>query len=115
MHHQDIRFNVEYQKEKPNQTDFMSRQAKPWEKVPKSKQDEADDLNNLLYMLQTNPVIDSIGLATIAKHTKSDAVVNDLTALIKQGKTWISKPADNKLRKFEQIARNHSYRQWKLS
>ena len=103
MHHQDIRFHVEYQKGKLNQTDVMSRRAKPWEKLPKREQDEADDLNNLLYMLHTTPVMDSTGLATIARHTKSDAILSDLTALIKQGKTWISKTADPKLRKFEQI------------
>ena len=54
-------------------------------------------------MLHTTPVMDSIGLATIASHTKSDAILSDLTALIKQGETWISKTADPKLRKFEQI------------
>ena len=101
MHHQDIRFHVEYQKGKLNQTDFMSRRAKPWEKLLKSEQDEADHLNNLLYMLYTTPVMDSIGLATIAKHTKIDAILNDLTALIKQRKTWISKTADPKLRSME--------------
>ena len=81
MHHQGIWFHVEYQKGKLNQTDFMSRRAKPWEKVPKSEQDEADDLNDLLYMLHTTPVMDSIGLAIIAKNTKSHAIVNDLTAI----------------------------------
>ena len=41
--------------------------------------------------------------AAIARHTESDVILNDLTALIKQEKTWISKTADPKLRKFEQI------------
>ena len=93
MHHQDIWFHVEYQKGKLNMTDFMTRRAKPWERVLKSEHNEADDLNNLLYMLHTTPVMNNIGLTTIAKHTKSDAILNDLTALIKQGKTWISKTA----------------------
>ena len=103
MRHQDIRFRVEYQKGRLNQTDFVSRRAKPWVKVPKNEQDEADDLNNLLYALHTTPVMDSIGLATIAKHTRNDLILNDLTAIVKQGKAWISKKADPKLRKFEQI------------
>ena len=47
--------------------------------------------------------MDSIGVATITKHTKSDAILNDLTALIKQRKIWIWKTANPKLRKFEQI------------
>ena len=72
-------------------------------KLPKSEQDEAADLNNLLYMLQTTPAMDITGLATIERQTKSDAILSDLTALIEQGKTWISKTADLKLRKFEQI------------
>ena len=73
MCHQDNWFHVEYEKGKLNKTDFMSRQAKPWQKLPKREQDKAGDLNNLLYILYPTPVIDSIALATIVKHTKSDA------------------------------------------
>ena len=54
-------------------------------------------------MLHTTPAIDSIGLTKISKHTKSDAILDDLRALIKQGKKWILKTADPKLRKLEQI------------
>ena len=54
-------------------------------------------------MLQTTPAMDITGLATIERQTKSDTILSDLTALIEQGKTWISKTADPKLRKFEKI------------
>ena len=41
---------------------------------PLKKQTEAEDLNNLLYVPHTTPVIDHIGLATITQHTSSDDV-----------------------------------------
>ena len=40
-------------------------------------------------MLHTTPAMESIGLFTTAKHTKSYAILSDLTALIKEGKTWM--------------------------
>ena len=48
LRHQDVRFNVVYQPGKENQTDYISRYAKPYETLPYHEQCEADDLNNLL-------------------------------------------------------------------
>ena len=44
MRHQDIRFNVCYQKGKLNQTDYISRRAKPLHKIPQNEQDETQDI-----------------------------------------------------------------------
>ena len=72
LRHQDVMFTVTYQKGKANQTDFISRRAKPLEHVPIEEQKEVDDLNNLLYILHTTPVLDKLGLGTIATHTLDD-------------------------------------------
>ena len=81
----------------------MSRHAKLITMIPKEEQNEADDLNNLLYLLHTTPVVDYIGLATIAQRTKEDPVLNGLSRIGINGKMWISKSSPAKLQKFEQI------------
>lgn len=103
MRHQDINFEVIYQKGKVNQTDFISRRAKPLDKVPASEQDELNDLNNLLYLLHTTPVIDHIGLAAISTETKKDETLKQLAAIVKSGKTWIPKESSPELKKFKEI------------
>ena len=103
MRHQDIRFNVFYQKGKLNQTDFISRRGKPLHKIPVDEQNELNDLNNLLYMLHTTPIIDHISISTISTETQSDSILKELTKIIEKGQTWIPKTADTKLRKFQQI------------
>ena len=67
LRHQDISFNVEYRKGKVNPTDYLSRRGKPFNEIPKEQQKEADDIRNILYMLHTTPVIDTLGLATKMK------------------------------------------------
>ena len=103
MRHQDNRFKVQYQKGIKNQTDFMSRNAKPLSQLSNEEQNEADDINNMLCMLHTTPIIDHIGLSTIAEHTASDPILKDLREIIKEGKTWILRDSSPKLYKFKGI------------
>ena len=85
LRHQDIRFHVSYQKGKINQADYLSRHGKPIEKLSPELQSEAEDLNNLLYVLHTTPVTDHIGLATISSETSKDKTLKTLSELIKSG------------------------------
>ena len=101
--HQDIPYRVEYQKGTSNMSDYLSRHATPLNMLSAEEQLEPDELNNLLYMLHTTPVMDSIGLATIAQHTNDDATLTALSKLVKAGHTWIPKNADAQLRKFSSI------------
>ena len=103
MRHQDIQFNVVYQKGKLNQTDFLSRRGKPLCKIPAEEQNELNDLNNLLYMLHTTPIIDHISLAKISSETVQDTTLKELTKIIEKGQSWIPKSADTALKKFQQI------------
>ena len=63
----------------------MSKHAKPITMIPKEEQNEADDLNNLLYLLHTTPVVDYIWLATIAQSTKEDPILNRLSRIVING------------------------------
>ena len=103
MRHQDIQFVVEYRKGKLNPTDYISRHSISWEKLPIDQKNEADDLTKLLYFLHMTPVIDNIGIHTIAKHTSSDKVLSDLREIVCEGRKWIHRNADPALKRFTPI------------
>ena len=67
----------------------MTRHAKPILKLSKSEKEESEELNNLLYALHTTPVMDHIGLSTIARETASDEVLKKVVGYVRSGKTWI--------------------------
>ena len=94
LRHQDIQYNVSYQKGKINQADYLSRHATSLKKLPSEQQNEADDLNKILYMLHTTPVMDHIGLATIANETRHDKTLQELIKLIRGNATHL-KPVKN--------------------
>lgn len=103
MRHQDIGFNVQYQKGKLNQTDYTSRRAKPIGKTPKQEQTEKKISLIFLYMLHTTLIMDKIGIANISKDTKDDPVLSELSRIIRKGETRIPKTSNIRLKKFEQI------------
>ncbi len=73
--HQDVPYRVEYKRGSANLSDYLSRHATPLHMLSTDEQHEPDELNNLLYMLHTTPIMDNIGLATIAQHTDNDKVL----------------------------------------
>ena len=103
LRHQDVRFVVQYQAGRLNQADYISRHAKPLELVPKQEQTEAEDLNNILYMLHATPIMECISLAAIAGETKSDQTLSKIQKLIQQGTQWIPKNETEHIRKFNSI------------
>lgn len=102
--HQDVRFTVHFQRGKINQADYISRRAKPLNKVPVQEQNETKDLDNLLFLLHTTPVTDFIGLPLIAEKTKEDPTLSELTKIIQKGQSYIRNNEPNKdLIRFRQI------------
>ena len=69
-------------------------------KLSKSEKEESEELNNLLYALHTTPVMDHIGLSTIARETASDEVLKKIVGYVRSGKTWIPKEETEKVKKF---------------
>ena len=54
LHHQDINYQVIYQKGKLNQSDYLSHHGKPFELIPETEQKETKDRHNLhLFSLKT--------------------------------------------------------------
>ena len=100
---QYIPYAAEYRKGKLNLADYMSRHAKPLKKLPKEEQKECDELNNLLYALHMTPVIDHLGLSTIAKATSADSVLSKIQKYVREGQTWIPKDDKLEIQKFGPI------------
>ena len=103
LRNQDIDFNVQYQEGKKNQADYLSRHAKPFQNTTPQEQADAQEVNKVLYMLHTTPIMDSIGLAKIAQETENDETLHRLKQILKQPKVWIPKDANNSLKKFSKI------------
>ena len=89
--HQDVNYELRFQRGKINQADYLSRHAKPMALLPKGQQEEASALNNLLYTLHITPIVDHIGISNMATHTKNDPTLSKLVALIRKGITAINK------------------------
>ncbi len=92
-----------YQRGKVNQSDYLSRHAKPITALPQEEQTEADDLNNLLYLLHTTPAIDCLGISTIAQATHEDPTPQKIATLIKKGQSWIPKTEPANVQRFRPI------------
>ena len=95
LRNHDIKVSVVYQEVSSNQSDYLSRHAKPLKYMNEEEKKEPDELNNLLYSLHMVPFIDCIGISEIAKETASDKVLSELQEYITQGKHWILKTASN--------------------
>ena len=103
LRHQEIRFSVQFQPGRDNQADTLSRNAKDISKLPLHEQNEAEDLNNLLYVLHSTPLMDRISIASIANATSEDETLNQLRTIILKGQTWIPNTAAQSLQRYRSI------------
>ena len=104
LRHQDVRYEVVYQKGKANQADYLSRHAIPLENLTAEIQSEAEEMNKLLFLLHTTPITDTIGIRKICEETKTDKTLKKLSDIIKnKGHHFISKTAPQEIRKFSSI------------
>ena len=100
---QDINYKLIYQRGKLNETDYLSRHGKPFNLLPVSERNEADELNMHLFMIHTTPITDRIGIDRIASETTSDPTLSELKKIVESGKTWINKNSHSDLLKFAPI------------
>lgn len=103
LRHQEVQFSVEYQVGSKNQSDYLSRHAKPLKLMTRAEQSEADEVNNFLYHMHTTPITDCIDIGVIATHTCQDKILSELQKYIQKGQHYIEKSAPTELQKFSQI------------
>ena len=53
--------------------------------------------------MHTTPIIDNIGIATIAKETKEDSILAELMKIIRKGQKWIPKGSPDELKRYKSI------------
>ena len=102
LRHQDIRYKFVYRKGVQNDTDYVSRKAKPVDLLTKEESDHATELDNLLYVLHSTPVTDCIGLQNISVETKNDATLQKVITKVINNQP-ITKSDDTKVQQFRQI------------
>ena len=73
--HQDINYKVQYQYVKANQSDYLSRHGKPLSSLPEEGQKGTADLQNLLCLFQTTPIVDHLSISSIATCMKEDSTL----------------------------------------
>ena len=103
LKHQDIPYILEFQKGSLNRVDIMSRQSRALSSLTLEEQKETHELNNLLYMLHSTPIVDHISLADISRKTDADPVLSRVRDLVKKGARVASKDDNAKVRKFNPI------------
>ena len=64
---------------------------------------QANDLNNLLYMLHATPVTDNIGLGQIAVETGKDQTLSKIKEKLAKGNRWIHKSDTKEVAQFKEI------------
>ena len=103
VNHQDIPYKLLYQEGRCNQSDFLSRNAKDISLLSISEQNEAEEQNNLLYMLHSTPIMDRIGISSIALETNGDETLRTIRQYISKNQRWIPKSDSKAVQKFRGI------------
>ena len=75
LRHQDINYTVQYQHGKANQSDYLSRHGKPLSSLPEEGQKDTTDLQNLLCLFHTTPIVDHLSISSIATCMKEDSTL----------------------------------------
>ena len=85
MQHQDIDFNVIYQKGKGNMSDYFSRHPVPFANLEESVQEESREHAKLLFNLTVCPFTQAIPNEDVVRETEKDEVLTKLKLAILLG------------------------------
>ena len=95
-----MNYKVVWKKGVSNPADYLSRHAMKFNKIPKSWQEEADDLEHVVWFAQYGPYVESISDAAILEASLKDSTLKKLKKAIHKG--YISK-GDQKLAQYRQV------------
>ncbi len=85
LRHQDIRYELFWQKGVDNQADFLSRHGIPFTKLSKKLQNEAGEFEKTVWFLQFSPYTEAISFEKIIKETEKDPLLKELARSIHKG------------------------------
>ena len=72
LRHQDISYTVIWRKGTQNPSDYLSRHAIPFNKLPKSIRKETSEFEKTVWFLQFSPYTEAISMSNIIRATNSD-------------------------------------------
>ena len=82
LRHQDVKYNLIWQKGAINPANYISRHAVPLSQLPKHIQKETEEYDKLCWFLHSSPYLESISHETIKEHTQHDKVLQCLKQCI---------------------------------
>ena len=85
LRHQDIRYELYWEKGSRNPADYMSRHSTPLPKLPEEIQSESTDFEKTVWFLQFSPYTEAISMERIIKETEKDPVLKALKRHIRKG------------------------------
>ena len=85
LRHQNLDYKVIWKKGKTMRSDHLSRHALPWSRVPKEEQEEAKELDKLIWFIQYDPYIEAITVEKLVLETEKDRTLQTLKRSIRRG------------------------------
>jgi hypothetical protein len=85
LRHQDINYEVKWEKGINNPADYLSRHAVPLEKMPKEIREETVELEKTIWYLQFSPYTEAIDIEKLVTATDQDRILVALRTAIRRG------------------------------
>ena len=92
LRHQDIAYQVVYEKGEKNPADYLSRHAMPLNQIPSEQMEETNELEKTIWYLQYSPYLEAIKMESIVKETERDPVMKKLKDFLKKGHSHTQDP-----------------------
>ena len=104
LRHEDVKYNLIWQKGAINPADYISCHAIPFYQLPKHIQKETEEYGKLCWFLHSSPYLESISHETIKEHTQHDKVLQCLKQhIINQQQTSMHHELHSFLKIFPEI------------
>ena len=99
LRHQDLDYEVVWEKGATNMADYLSRHALPLSQLPKEQVEETQEFEKLVYFLNFGPYLESVSVEGIIESSVRDEQLKSLAQGVRKGYL----PKGNMLKPFEKV------------
>ena len=85
LRHQDIDYEVKWEKGISNPADYLSRHATPLDMISQEMRSETSELEKTIWFLQYNPYTEAVNIKNLITATKRDQTMKSLKKYIRKG------------------------------
>ena len=100
LRHQDLLYEIKWEKGSSNIADYLSRHALPLTQLPTEQVEETHEFEKLVYFLNFGPYLEAVSINGIISATSRDITLKSLAKAVKLG--YIPK-GDHCLKPFEKV------------